>query len=133
MIVLDTHALIWWLNEDKQLSHQALTAINQELSAEDGQLLISSITTWEIALLINKGRLALTMDINDWIDTVAAIDGVRFVPIDNEVAIQSLRLPGEFPLDPADRMITALARHLSVALVTSNKKIRAYQHVKTIW
>ncbi len=133
MIVLDTHALIWWVNEDKKLSSRALKAINEEITKEDGQIIISSITTWEIALLIKKGRLALTMDIDDWIDTVASIEGVHFVPIDNDVAIQSVRLPGEFHPDPADRMITALARHLSVALVTSDEKIRAYKHVKTIW
>ncbi len=133
MIVLDTHVLIWWVNEDKKLSSRALKAINKELADEDGQLIISSITTWEIALLINKGRLTLTMDIDDWIDTVASIESIRFVPVDNDVAIQSVRLPGEFHPDPADRMITALARHLSVPLISSDEKIRAYKHVKTIW
>ena len=133
MIVLDTHALIWWVNEDKKLSNRAFKAINKEIARDDGQIIISSISTWEIALLIKKGRLTLTMDIDDWIDTVASIEVVRFVPIDNDVAIQSVRLPGEFHPDPADRMITALARHLSVALVTSDEKIRAYKHVKTIW
>jgi len=133
LIVLDTHVLIWWVNEDKKLSSRALKAINKELLAEDGQLIISSITTWEIALLIQKGRLVLTMDIDDWIETVASIESVHFVPVDNEVAIQSVRLPGEFHPDPADRMITALARHLSVPLISSDEKIRAYKHVKTIW
>lgn len=133
MIVLDTHVLIWWVNEDKKLSSRALKAINKELLAEDGQLIISSITTWEIALLIQKGRLVLTMDIDDWIETVASIESVHFIPVDNEVAIQSVRLPGEFHPDPADRMITALARHLSVPLISSDEKIRAYKHVKTIW
>jgi len=133
LIVLDTHVLIWWVNEDKKLSSRALKAINKELADEDGQLIISSITTWEIALLINKGRLTLTMDIDDWIDTVASIESIRFVPVDNDVAIQSVRLPGEFHPDPADRMITALARHLSVPLISSDEKIRAYKHVKTIW
>ena len=133
MIVLDTHALIWWVNGDKKLSSRALKAINKEIAKEDGQLIISSITAWEIALLIKKGRLALAMDIDDWIYTVASIECVHFVPMDNDVAIQSVRLPGEFHPDPADRIITALARHLSVALVTSDEKIRAYKHVKTIW
>jgi PIN domain nuclease of toxin-antitoxin system len=133
VIVLDTHALIWWVNGDVQLSAKARKAIQREISSEEGQVFISAITTWEIALLIHKGRLTLTMDVNDWIDTVAAIEGVRFVPIDNEIAIQSVRLPGDFHADPADRMIVALARHLSVSLVTSDAMIRAYKHVKTIW
>ena len=133
MIVLDTHALIWWVNDDEQLSDRARKAIEKEISGEDGQVFISAITAWEIALLVEKGRLTLTMDVKDWIDTVTAIEGVRFVPIDNEVAIQSVRLPGEFHPDLADRMIVALARRLSTVLITSDAKVQAYKHVKTIW
>ena len=59
-------------------------------------MFISTITAWEVALLVDKGRLTLTMDVKDWIDTVTAIEGVRFVPVDNEVAMQSVRLPDEF-------------------------------------
>jgi len=132
VIVLDTHALIWWVNEDNQLSPSARRAIQGELESE-GQILISSITAWEIALLVSKGRLSLVMDVDDWLATVAAIDSVRFISVDNDLAVQSVRLPGEFHPDPADRLITALARHYSVPVVTADAKIRAYQHVKTIW
>lgn len=72
MIVLDTHALIWWVNGDKQLSAKARKAIETELSSE-GQVIISAISAWEIAMLVAKGRLALTMDIDDWLETVASI------------------------------------------------------------
>lgn len=132
MIVLDTHALIWWVSADHQLSSRAKKTIEGELSS-NGQVLISSITSWEIAMLVEKGRLSLTMDVGDWLNTVSMIEGVRFIPIDNAVAVQSVRLPGEFHSDPADRMITALARHYSAHLVTADKKIRSYKHVKTIW
>jgi PIN domain nuclease of toxin-antitoxin system len=133
VIVLDTHALIWWVNDPEQLSDRARKAIEKEIGSEGGQVFVSTMTAWEIALLVEKGRLTLTMDVKDWIDTVAAIEGVRFVPVDNDVAMQSVRLPGEFHPDPADRMIVALARRLSSALITSDTKIRAYKHVKTIW
>lgn len=132
MIVLDTHALIWWVNDNDQLSAPARQAIEQTLTAE-GQILISSITAWEIAMLIEKGRLALTMDVDAWLKTVAAIQCVRFVPVDNDLAVQSVRLPGEFHPDPADRLITALARHYAAPLVTADARIRLYQHVRTIW
>ncbi|MBB3048930.1 PIN domain nuclease of toxin-antitoxin system [Litorivivens lipolytica] len=131
MIVLDTHTLIWWVNGDKQLSTNAKKAIESELP--DGQVFVSSISAWEIAMLVSKGRLALTMDIDDWLDTVSAIDGISFVPVTTDVAVQSVRLPGEFHSDPADRIIVALARHRSVSLVTADTKIREYRHVKTIW
>ena len=133
MIVLDTHTLIWWVNGEDRLSKSALKAINNEINKDDGAILISSITTWEIALLVEKGRLSLTMDTDDWIRTVSAIEKVEFVTVDNDTFIQSVRLPGDFHPDPADRIITALARQHSIPLVTSDRKIIKYKHVKTIW
>lgn len=132
MIVLDTHTLVWWVNGNDQLSPRARKAIETELS-EEGEILVSAITAWEIAMLIEKGRLALTMDIDDWLATVESIEGVSFVPVEPDVAVQSVRLPGVFHPDPADRMIVALARHHSAPLVTADAKIQAYQHVKTVW
>ncbi len=132
MIVLDTHALIWWVNGGEQLSRKARKAIENEL-AGDGQVRVSAITAWEIAMLVSKGRLALTMDIDDWLETVASIEGVSFMPIDTHVAVQSVRLPGGFHPDPADRLIVALARHHSAPLVTADTRIQEYRHVKTIW
>ena len=133
MIVLDTHALIWWVNGDSKLSARARKVIESEMTVDGGRILVSAITAWEIAMLVNKNRLVLTMDLNEWLDTVRSIDTVQFVPIDNEVAVQSVQLPGDFHPDPADRMITALARHYSAMLVTSDDKIRSYRYVKTIW
>lgn len=132
MIVLDTHALIWWVNGDTQLSTPALKAIERELGA-GGTVLVSAISTWEIAMLIDKGRLVLTMDLDQWLHTVATIEGLQFVPVDTDIAIGSVRLPGDFHADPADRMITALARYYSASLVTADQQIRAYRHVRTIW
>lgn len=105
VIVLDTHTLIWWVNGDKQLSAKAKKAIESELP--DGEVFVSAISAWEVAMLVAKGRLALTMDIDDWLETVAAIEGVSFVPVNTDVAVQSVRLPGEFHPDPADRIIVA--------------------------
>lgn len=84
-------------------------------------------------MLVEKERLLLTTGVDDWLAAVAEIDGVQFVPVDNEVAVVSTRLPGKFHADPADRMIVALARHLSAPLVSADSRIRNYRHVKTIW
>ncbi len=132
MIVLDTHVLVWWVN-GTGLSAAAKSAIERENQNEEGLILISSISAWEIAMLVHKGRLILAANVDDWLATAQEIDGVRFVPVDNDVAIQSVRLPGEFHLDPADRMIVALARHMAAPLVTADEKIRSYKHLKTIW
>lgn len=129
---MDTHALLWWVNGDSQLSHNALVAIENELML-DGEILISSITAWEISLLVDKGRITLSMGTDDWLDTVEQIEGVRFVSIDVATVVESTRLPGEFHKDPADRMIVALARHFNAFLITADEKIIKYRHVKTIW
>ena len=132
MIVIDTHVLVWWVSGDKSLSKPAFEAINEAI-ADDSEIIVSSISAWEIAMLIEKGRLVLSMDIENWLDEVSQIDGVRFMPVDNEIGIKSTVLPGEFHKDPADRMIVATARKFAVPLVTADEKIIEYEHVKTIW
>jgi len=133
LIVLDTHALVWWVDGGSSLSKAARAAIDREQRDENGIILISSISAWEVALLVQKGRLTLTSNVDDWLATIRDIDGVRFVPVDNDIAVQSTRLPGEFHADPADRMIVALARHVSAPLVTADARIIAYRHVRTTW
>lgn len=133
MIVLDTHALIWWVNGDSQLSPNAKAAIDHEQQDENGVILVSTISAWEIALLVGRDRLTLGMNLDDWLETVNEIECVRFVSVDNAVGVESTRLPGDFHKDPADRMITALARHYNVPLVTADERIRAYKHVRSIW
>lgn len=132
MIVLDTHALIWWVNDDERLSPPAAEAIKRELG-NDGQILVSAITPWEIAMLLEKGRMALAMDLDEWLSAVESIECVSVVPISSRVAVQSVRLPGEFHKDPADRLIVALARELNAPLLTADEKIQGYPHIKWIW
>ena len=132
MIVLDTHALLWWASGDTgQLSAVAAQAIEAELNG--GQISVSSISAWELAMLVAKGRIALSMDIEEWLSVVSQIEAVSFMPVDNEIAVKSVELPGEFHKDPADRIIVATARKLAAPLVTADDKIRGYPHVRTIW
>ena len=131
MILLDTHTLIWWVSADAALSTRAKDAIDDALGSSE--ILISSITAWEIAMLVTRERLVLSMDVESWLATVAQIDNVRFIAINNDIAIKSTQLPGNFHKDPADRMIVATARKFSIPLVTKDEKILAYPHVKKIW
>lgn len=132
MVVIDTHVLLWWVSGDKSLSANAAKAIKQTL-ANGSEVIVSSISAWEIAMLIEKGRLVLSMDLASWLDELTQIDGVRFLPVDNEIGIKSAALPGEFHKDPADRMIVATARKLACPLITADEKIINYEHVKTVW
>ncbi|SAL84022.1 twitching motility protein PilT [Caballeronia choica] len=131
MIVLDTHVLLWWVSGEVQLSKKAKAAIERERS--EGELIVSSISAWEISLLVKRERLSISTDVNSWLATVNEIEALRFVPVDNEIALKAVELPGEFHKDPADRMIVATARALAAPLITKDQKIRDYAHVKTIW
>lgn len=131
MIVLDTHTLVWWVSGAPMLSRRAKAAIKKE--QDGGEIVVSSISAWEIALLVQRGRLLLAMDVQSWLATVGKIEAVRFASVDVEIATKSVDLPATFHNDPADRMIVATARKLAAPLVTKDEKIRAYAHVKTIW
>lgn len=132
MIVLDTHTLLWWASGDRsQLSSAATQAIEDEING--GHIMVSSISAWELAMLVAKGRVALSMDVGAWLSVVGQVEEVGFVAVDNEIAVKSTELPGDFHKDPADRIIVATARKLAAPLVTADEKIRAYPHVRTIW
>lgn len=86
--------------------------------------MVSSISAWE---------LALSVDTETWLPTVGEIEAVRFVPMDNAIAVKSVQLPGDFHKNLADRLTVATVRQLAAPLVTADEKIRAYAHVQTIW
>jgi PIN domain nuclease of toxin-antitoxin system len=132
VIVLDTHALLWWANGERaQLSAAAQSAIDAEM--DGGQILVSSMSAWELAMLVERGRVALSMDVASWLDTLGRIDAVQMVPVDSEIAVKSVQLPGDFHKDPADRIIVATARKFAAPLVSVDEKIRSYPHVRAIW
>jgi PIN domain nuclease of toxin-antitoxin system len=139
VILLDTHALIWWVDDDTQrLSPRALQAMDQELGDfERGEakagLLVSAISCWEVAMLVGRGRLRLRLDLDRWLALVAAIPAVRVLPLDAAVAVAATRLPEPFHADPADRFLVAQARALAVPLLSADRRIQACPHVQSLW
>jgi len=139
VILLDTHALLWWADGDRQrLSAAALEAIDQEIeraSQPDGSpgLLVSAISCWEVAMLVQRGRLALSLDVERWLTLVVSHPAVRLLPLEPAVAVAATRLPEPFHADPADRFLVTQARALAIALVSADSKIRSYGHVRSLW
>lgn len=126
MIVLDTHAWIWWVDGDERLT----LAQRDVISAEEGSLIgVSAISCWEVAKLVELGRLALSCSLEEWLDQALSYPGVQLIALTPEIAIESTRLPGDFHRDPADQIIVATARVYSCSLVTSDEKILKYPHV----
>ncbi|MEE8409951.1 MAG: type II toxin-antitoxin system VapC family toxin, partial [Myxococcota bacterium] len=91
------------------------------------------VSAWEIALKCNLGKLELDQDVRGWIARASRYPGIHLESLSLDDAIDSVELPGEFHRDPADRIIVALARRLGTSLVTSDRRIREYEFVDTIW
>lgn len=131
MTVLDTHIWLWWVSNPENLSSRAAKAIKQAISVN--AVYISSISAWEVAMLVEKNRLKLSVDVRDWIRKTEALSFVQFIPVDNTIALRSTSLPGKLHQDPADRIIIATAMVMGAKLITKDEKIRNYRYVKTIW
>ena len=124
MVLIDTHVLIWAVQDDSRLGKRARHAIDAATDA--GGLHVSAITPWEIALLAHKGRVTLGKEAGAWIGEALALSGVHLTPLLPSIAVDSVRLPGEAHGDPADRIIIASARHVGVPLLTADKAILRY-------
>lgn len=132
MIVLDTHVLIWWIDNPQKLSNKARKIIDEE-KLEEENILISSISTLEIYRLVKNGKLELTNHIDSWIGKIESLPFVKFIPVDNKIAAESIMLPDFSNNDPADRIIVATALVHGATLITSDKKILDYPNVQSIW
>ncbi len=128
MIVLDTHIWIWWTSEPERLSATQRYAVD----ASPQDIGVSAISCWEVAKLVALGRLSLDRPVADWLAAALAYPGVRLLALTPEVAVASATLPGVFHRDPADQIIVATARLQGSRLVTSDRKILAYEHVETV-
>jgi PIN domain nuclease of toxin-antitoxin system len=131
VILLDTHAWIWWLGQRERLSDAAAAAIDE--AVERGEVVVSAISAWEMAMLVERGRLELDWEVEDWVERFAALPLARFEPIDHRIAVAAVHLPPGLHPDPADRIIVATARTLGVPLVTKDERLRRYEYVETIW
>jgi len=117
-LLLDTHTLVWSVEDSPRLGVEAKQEINQ--AAEEERLAISAISPWEIALLVSKGRLKLNADVMEWLRNALGKPGVTLVPLEPEIAVASTRLPWVMHADRADRILVATARYLGVTLVTAD-------------
>lgn len=131
MILLDTHAWIWYLGNPELLSKKAKTVIEESIKEE--RVLISTISTWEVALLVAKQRLKLTLSLDDWIARSEALPFFQFIAVTNRIAIRSVNLQPPLHADPADRIIIATALTEGVPVVTKDEKVTRYRAVQTIW
>jgi len=130
MIVLDTHIWVWWTHAPERLTRTQRAAIEEN---ERGVIGVSAISCWEIAKLVQYGRLELPCPVDEWFQQAFDYPGVDLLPLTPEIAVASTRLPAEFHRDPADQIIVATARTLGCPLVTMDNRILAYPHVQVVF
>ena len=125
LLLLDTHVWVWaQLGLIQLLSRAALQAIRSAESV--GNLRISVISIWELAMLEQRGRVALPMNIRTWIDRALSKPGIAVTSLTPDIMIESVHLPGELHGDPADRMLVATARILGATLATKDAQLIRY-------
>jgi PIN domain nuclease of toxin-antitoxin system len=127
-LLLDTHVWIWLSMEDKKnLSPNAAKAIR-----EASLKCISAISCWEIAKLVEKGRIGLSIPTLTWIRRSLQEYDIRMVELTEEIVVESTQLKG-MHADPADQIIAATSRVTGMPLLTSDKRLRQLQGVETVW
>jgi len=120
-LLLDTHTLLWMVENHPRLGAGAAGAMNR--AGREDRLSISAITLWEIGLLASKKRIDLHRDVMEWVHEVLALPGLSLVQLLPEIAVTSTRLPFEMHPDPADRILVATARRFGATLVTADRAL----------
>ncbi len=128
MTVIDTHIWLWWASQPDRLSEAATESIRS--AAEIG---VCAISCWELAMLVEKGRIEMDRAPLIWIKQALALPRVVLLPLTPSVAVRSASLGADFPGDPADRMIAASALEHGAVLVTRDRRLTALSSLRTVW
>lgn len=129
--LLDTHIWIWWHIAPNKLSARALSVIAN--SSDYDELLLSAISPWEFAKLIEKQRLVISCNPKSWIREALEMPRLRLVSLTPQISYSSTVLPQPFHGDPADQIIVATAREEQAVLITADRRILTYPHCNTLW
>ena len=131
MIVLDTHALVWWVTSAPGLSARAKRAIQSAVRQEP--LVASAISVFEIATAVRRERLKFGVSLDQWLSDLRTLPELRLEPVTADIAHLAGALERSLPGDPADRIIVATAMTLQAKLVTADNRLRRLRQVDTVW
>lgn len=125
--LLDTHALLWFLNGDEQLSSQA----KQAIADPKNKCFISIASLWEIAIKIKIGKLYIQFDLQD-LSSHLTTNTIEVLPIAFEHILETLDLEDQHR-DPFDRIIIAQAKFEKLTIITKDTNFHLYQSIKLLW
>jgi len=129
--ILDTHTWIWWHMSPNKLSRKVQKVI--ENMKGTNEILLSAISLWEFSKLLEKKRIGISCDPEDWIKSALDMPKLRLVPLSPILAYRSTILPQPFHNDPADQIIAATAREENATILTKDEIILAYKYVRSLW
>ena len=129
MIILDTHAWLWWASDDRTFfSSPTFAAI------EAAPLLgVCTISCWELMMLVRKGRVKLGIDPHVWLADAMTLPAIQMLPLTPSIAIAAGSFGDTLHGDPADRIIVATAQHHGAQLVTRDDHITRAGLVPVLW
>ncbi|AEV15186.1 hypothetical protein TCCBUS3UF1_1360 [Thermus sp. CCB_US3_UF1] len=128
--LLDTHAWVWFLTSPELLPSSLLARL--EAARRRKALYISAITPWEVAVLAQKGRIALALESWHWLKKALQVEGIRVIPLDVGIVLDGAYMDLPHP-DPADRFIAATALRLGAVLITKDANLRRHPRLDTLW
>ncbi len=129
--LLDTHTWIWWHMHPQNLSRKVKILIGN--TSKYDELLLSAISPWEFSKLLEKRRIGISCDPEDWINAALDLPKLRLVHLSPILAYRSTILPQPFHDDPADQIIVATAREENATILTKDQSILKYKHVRSFW
>jgi PIN domain nuclease of toxin-antitoxin system len=129
--LLDTHTWIWWNMVPSNLSRKVKALITDP--SHYLELLLSAISPWEFCKLLEKKRIAISCDPQEWVTQALDMPKLRLVPLSPSIAYRSTVLPAPFHDDPADQIIVASARQESATIITKDQRILSYKGVASLW
>jgi PIN domain nuclease of toxin-antitoxin system len=126
VIVVDTHAWLWWTVAPQRLSRRARRAID---GAE--KVGVSTMSAFEVVLLEHARRIRLDVPVRSWVREALARTPVEALPVTTEIALDAAQLA--FEGDPFDRIIYATARAEDAQLVTRDQRLHGFDPDRTVW
>ena len=131
MIVLDTHVVIWDALTPNRLSAEAGQVIAQA-NQRDG-VIISDISLWEIAMLIEKGQVQVDVGCQAFINLLLQANKTIVRALSAQIATLAVQFPDEITKDPADRLIAATTIVENASLITADRNLRSSSLIPTLW
>lgn len=128
-LLLDTHIALWLNNGDARLGKATQQTIEKAWKA-GGRILWSAVSTWEIAMLVDKGLIELDLPVYEWVERFLDRPGLEAVPLDHRTAALAYSLHHLEHRDPADRLLIASAIVLGCPLVTHDDRIRRFARTR---